>query len=122
MDAGAAGSLGGAAGGTAGGGAAAMGGDLAGSGSGAAMEPGMAHAVQAPPPPPPPAPKPSDGIPYQGSGTGRTDSGDRGLIDRFLEHHKRATALHGTAESALSPGTADTSGVRAEGLGLKHSE
>ena len=124
MDAGAAGSLSGAAGGTSGGGAA-LGGNLAGSGAAASMGPDMANAVQAPPPPtpagagggvqapPPPEPMPRD--------PNLDQNQPLSLADRFKKTHGMITEAQKHL-SHLSPGKADTTGVQAAGLSLKHGE
>lgn len=115
MDAGAsgaAGSMSGAASGAAGatGGMGGAGGAMPG-----AADAATANAVQAPPP--------------SGAGQGAASESANAVqapppsaIDRFLKNHERATGVHQALESALSPGKADTSGVQAQGGGLKHSE
>ena len=125
MDAGAAGSLSGAAGGTSGGGAA-VGGNLVGSGAAGSTDPGMANAVQAPPPPtpagagdgiqapPPPEPMPRD--------PNRDPNKPLSMADRFKGTHGLIRDIHKHTEPVLLPGKAETSGVQAAGLGLKHSE
>jgi type IV secretion system protein TrbL len=125
MDAGAAGSLSGAAGGTSGGGAA-LGGNLVGSGAAGSTEPGMVNAVQAPPPPtpagagggvqapPPPEPMPRD--------PNRDPNKPLSMAERFKGTHGLIRDIHKHTEPVLLPGKAETSGVQAAGLGLKHSE
>ncbi len=112
MDAGAsgaAGSLGGGAGQVAG----SAGGTLPG-----AADATIANAVQAPPPAPNSA--------GTGAGSGESPQAPKSWFadaaDRFLDHQNRVAGLHKAAESVLSPGKAETSGVQAAGLGLKHSE